>query len=105
MVFSSKPLRAQGFSKPDLDEEEIIIQKNTTFTALDNSNVNFGHNELLTISRPIPDIFSKGGGRSIINNYEEGLIFISRQRLDKVASEQLASAKAHFLQVSSVKQI
>ena len=73
------PVKIENFrSKPGLNrEKEIIIQKNTSFTPLDNSSVNFEHNEL------IPNISS----------------------LDKVASEQLISVKAHVLQLSSVKQI
>mgnify|MGYP002804014479 FL=1 len=44
------PVKVQNYRcMPGLHgEEEIIIQKNTTFTALD--SVNFGHNELLTAS-------------------------------------------------------
>ena len=66
-----------------MEKKDIIIQKNTSFTALDNSSVNFEHNELLTTTGLIPNISS----------------------LDKVASEQLISVKAHVLQLPSVKQI
>ena len=79
------PVKIENFrSKPGLNgEKDIIIQKNTSFTALDNSSVNFEHNELLTTTGLIPNISS----------------------LDKVASEQLISVKAHVLQLPSVKQI
>ena len=79
------PVKIENFrSKPGLNgEKEIIIQKNTSFTALDNSSVDFEHNELLTTTGLIPNISS----------------------LDKVASVQLISVKAHVLQLSSVKQI
>ncbi len=79
------PVRIENCkSKAGLNgKEEFIINKFTTFTALDNSDVNFEHNELLTAGGLVPNISS----------------------LEKLAPERLVSVKAHVLHISSVKQV
>ena len=48
---AKSPVRIQNYkSKPGLNgKEKIIIQKFTTFAALDSDDVNFKHNRLLTV--------------------------------------------------------